>query len=83
MYNKKISGRIMGNVLGKTHRREFNRRDELDMEVRALEEYAKCIGLECKKWKNNPDAVFRHGYADEKVAKMQRVLERGKRLLNR
>ena len=82
MYNRKVPGKIIGNVLGRTtKRREFNNKEALDMEVRKLEEYAKCIGIECKKWKStHPEAIFRHGYADEKARRIIASLERGKEL---
>ena len=52
--------------------------EELQNECERLKEYAKCIILECDKWKDHPEAVFRHGYAQEKADMIQNVLKRNK-----
>ena len=50
--------------------------NELQNELDRIKEYAQSIILECDKWKHIPSAVFRHGYTQEKVNSIQRVLDR-------
>jgi len=55
--------------------------EELLMLVESLRDKANCIILECDKWKEHPEAVFRHGYAREKADVLMRYLERGEEMV--
>jgi hypothetical protein len=46
--------------------------DNSELLMRYNEVIDKCESIlkECKKWKAHPDAVFRHGYAEEKAEKL-------------
>ena len=43
---------------------------ELKSEVDNLKDKCKSILKECEKWKAHPEAIFFHGYAEEKAERM-------------
>ena len=55
--------------------------NDLKFTLSDIKEKAGAIIKECDKWQNNPSAVFRHGYADEKAQSILNSLERGRRRL--
>lgn len=54
---------------------------ELSFFISNIKELTESIITECNKWEKYPDAVFTHGYADEKVELLQLYLKRGKKVL--
>lgn len=53
--------------------------NELTNEVDRLREKAQAIIIECNKWVENPEAVFRHGYAKEKADGITAILKRNEK----
>lgn len=48
-----------------------------------MEEKAKCVLLEVNRWKDmDPTAVFRHGYAREKIMRLVDYLKEGEKRCN-
>ena len=50
--------------------------NELSNEVERLKEKAQCIILECDKWKEHPENVFKFKYAQEKADGIIAILKR-------
>jgi hypothetical protein len=55
--------------------------EDLQMCVDNIKEYANAILMECEKWKEHPECIFRHGYAEEKNDMIKFNLEKGLKIL--